>query len=212
MFKAIFWDNDGILVDTEPLFFKATSCILKDFGVTLTEDMYTHNQLKRNTSAFDLVKDKGINEEIILKARKERDSLYEKFLKSEVLIINGVKETLEKLNKKFLMGIVTSSLKVHFDIIMKSAGIKNYFDFFIMAEDTEKHKPHPDQYLLALRRTKLSPAECLVIEDTERGVVAAKKAGLTCYAIPTELSRANDFSLADKVLNSIIELPDILFN
>jgi len=106
------------------------------------------------------------------------------------------------------MGIVSSSRKVHFDEIMRSANIKHYFDFFVVGEDIHesRHKPHPDQYLKALKMTGIRPEEGLAIEDSERGVIAAKAAGLTCFAVPTVLSRGGDFSKADKVLKNIREL------
>src|SRR3989344_3857337 len=206
MFKAIFWDNDGVLVDTEPLFFAATKQVLRQHGVELTEDFYVHQNLKHNVSAFTLLDSKNID---VAQLREERDNLYAQMLNKEVPVIDGVLDTLEALHGTLPMGVVTSSQRVHFDQIMFSSGIKEYFDFFITAEDVANHKPHPEPYLKALMVTGFEATECLAIEDTERGVTAAKAAGITCFAVPTILSKANDFSKADKVLENIRELVEL---
>ncbi|MFC1615976.1 HAD family hydrolase [Patescibacteria group bacterium] len=210
MFKAIFWDNDGVLVDTEPVFLDSTREVLADVGIILDEDYYVKNQLAKNLSAFDLARAQGISEEKIIEMRNLRNEIYANKLEENVPVLEGVKETLEKIYDHFNMGVVTSSHKNHFDLIMKGSGLRNYFDFFITNEDVKHTKPNPEPYLMALRKSGLAKEECLVIEDTERGLTAAKVAGLSCYAIPTDLSAGNDFSKADMVLGSVSELPGII--
>jgi HAD superfamily hydrolase (TIGR01509 family) len=204
MFKAIFWDNDGTLVDTEMLFYRASRQILAEAGVALERDYYIHKVLKHNLSSFDLLPPLLPDE--LEKLRQKRDELYVQYLNEGVKLFDGALDVLRSLHRKVTMGIVTSSKKSHFDIIMEQAGTSHFFDFTITTEDSENDKPNPDPYLLALKRSGLQPAECLVVEDTERGVTAAKAAGLTCYAVPNELSRENDFSKADRVLSSLKEI------
>lgn len=203
MFKAIFWDNDGVLVDTEPIFFDATKTILARCGVELTEQFFIDQCLKLNTSAFNLLDPKKHN---IDSLRDERDLLYMNYLKKSAPLRPGIENVLTSLHGRLKMGVVTSSWKDHFDEIMSSSGLRKYFSFFITADDVDNHKPHPEPYLKALMLTGFEPHECLVVEDTERGVTAAKAAGLTCFAVPTPLSKGNDFSKADKVLGNISEL------
>ncbi len=210
VFKAIFWDNDGTLVDTEPLFFEATKQVLSEVGVTLTMDFYINKQLKLNISTYELAREKGISEDRIIELRRKRNKIFMDSLEKGIEPMDGVEAVLESLESKYLMGIVTSSRLDHFEMTMRSAGIKQYFDFVITKEDITNEKPDPEPYLLALERTGLLPEECLVIEDTERGVVSAKAANLTCYAIPNELSKENDFSASDRVLGSIGELIELL--
>ncbi len=212
-FKAIFWDSDGTLVNTEPLFFEATQKILADVGVELTYEWNSQEALKKNRSAFELAYEKGIDPETIKILRKKRNDLYSKKLSNKVEICNQVIETLQKLHGKINMGVVTMSLREHFNIIMDSTNLAIYFDFFICNEDVIHEKPHPESYLKALKKSGFSKEECLVIEDTERGVKAAKKAGLTCFACPNQLSETNDFSMADKVIKDVSEiLPFFNFN
>ena len=104
------------------------------------------------------------------------------------------------------MGIVTSSRKDHFEIIHKQTGFLKYFDFIVTSEDVKNTKPDPEPYLKALELSGMKKEECIVVEDSERGLRAAIAAGLKCYIIPTELTKNSDFTGAEKVLNNIKEI------
>lgn len=205
--KAIFWDNDGILVNTEPIFYRATKKILGENGIELTRKFYIDYCLKSNLSTFKLAEKKGFSADEIVQMRGLRNKLYGEMLKENVPVIANIKEVLEKLQRYYLMGVVTSSMKHHFDIIMAASGLRSFFDFEITQDDVKNTKPDPEPYLKALDHTGLKAEECLVIEDSERGLTAAKAAGIACYVIPTEISKGNDFSSADKVLARVTELP-----
>lgn len=205
-FSTIFWDSDGTLVDTEEPYFKVTQTVLRGVGINLTYEWYANEQLKKGTSAFDLARELGQSEESIQSLQKKKDKLYLESLKTGVRVMEGVVQTLEALHGKVPMGIVTASRKVNFDQIMVSTGLAKYFDFFILREDVVYEKPDPEPYLKAWERSGLAKEKCLVIEDTERGVTSAKAAGLTCFAIPNELSKDNDFSKADKILKNLEEI------
>ena len=212
MYKAIFWDNDGVLVNTEPLYFESTKKVLAEVDVELTMDYYINQNLKYSRSCFNLARDKGFSEEEIQQIRQKRNVLYADMLRKNVIVMDGVRETLENLHGKVMMGIVTSSCKFHLDIILDSNGLRKYFDFIVTIDDVKKGKPDPDAYLLALKKSSHKSENCLVIEDTERGVEAAKAANLSCFAIPNELSKSNNFSKADKILKSTREVPRLVLN
>ena len=104
------------------------------------------------------------------------------------------------------MGIVTSSRKEHFDIIHKRSNILKYFDFVITSDDFSKSKPNPEPYLIGIANTGYDASECVVIEDSERGVFSAKKANLFCIAIPNDMTAGSDFSQADIVINNLYDI------
>jgi HAD superfamily hydrolase (TIGR01509 family) len=204
--KAIFWDNDGVLVDTERLYFMATRQVLATIGITLTKEMYIDLILVQGKGAWHLAEEKGLPANEVEHLRNERNILYGKLLSQERTIIDGAKEVLNALHGKYIMGIVTSSRKDHFKLIHISSGLLKYFDFILTADDYTKFKPNPDPYLLAVERSGCKKEECLAIEDSERGLTSAKAAGIYCYIIPTELTRNSNFSRADKVLGNIREV------
>ena len=211
-FSTIFWDNDGTLVDTEGPYFEATKTVLATVGLNLEREWYIERWIRNGKSTFDWVKEQGISEESIAQLQLERDALYMTYLKTgKIPVMDGVFEVLQALHGKIPMGIVTSSRPDHLAEIMKSTGLGIYFDFFITPEDVPRAKPFPDPYLLAWGKSGFEKKQCLVIEDNERGLRAAKAAGLTCFVVPNELSRDNDLSQADRVLGKLSDVLPLIY-
>jgi HAD superfamily hydrolase (TIGR01509 family) len=210
MLKAIFWDNDGVLVDTEHLYFVATRRILAGIGVTFTESQYVELFLVRNVGVWDLARERGLTEPQVEALRLKRNALYGELLRQEPTVIPGVEEVLQALYGKYRMGIVTSSTKDHFDIIHASSGLLRFFDFALTRGDYAESKPHPEPYLKAIERAGVVEHECVVIEDSERGLAAATAAGLTCIVVPSRLTAGCAFTGAHRVLRDIRELPALL--
>ena len=209
-FKAIFFDNDGLLVSTEALYFEVTHQVLSSVGINMSREWYVGENLGKGRSSLELAKEKGFSEDEIAILRRKRNDRYGEMLRERVKIMDGVPEVLETLYGKVLMGVVTSARKQHLNIIMEKTGLRRFFDFFIAGDDVKNIKPDPEPYLKALEKSQCFKEDCLVLEDSYRGVQSAKAAGLTCFAIPDVLTRTHDFSIADKVLESIRELPALL--
>jgi len=210
MFDAILWDNDGVLVDTEHLFFEATRETLAGLGVSVTLEHYKALTLDAGRSCFDLAAEKGASREEILDARVARNVRYQARLEQGVELIDGVHETLDELHGSLPMAIVTSCDPLHFDTIHGGLPIRSYFEFAITPAHYEHYKPHPEPYLTAARRLGLEPERCLVVEDTARGLEAATAAGMRCAVIPNALTHDSDFGEAMEVLASIREVPALL--
>ena len=209
-FDAILFDNDGILVDTEPLFLQATQEILATVDVILTAEDYHELSMRQGKTVFNLAVAQGASKDEIRSLRTRRNRRYSELIDEGVRILDGVAEALERLHGIFPMAIVTSSDRDHFDQIHSQTELIRFFDFVLAADDCAHHKPHPEPYLTAASRIGASPDRCLVIEDTERGVQSATTAGMSCFAIPNGLSKAGDFESARMVLSSMRELPPLL--
>ena len=206
MIRAILWDNDGVLVDTEGLYFQAGREILATQGVVLTQRDFAEQSLKKGQSVFDFAPDQSA--ELLEQLRVKRNARYSALLKAGVRVLPGVVETLSALSGRVRMGIVTGSRRDHFDIVHAQTPLLPFFEFVIAREDYAEAKPHPDAYLTAMRLHGLRPEMCVVVEDSERGCVAAAKAGLRVLAVPNALSQRGDFSSAYKILNSVREVVD----
>ncbi len=209
-FDVLLFDNDGILVDTEPLFFQATREILLTVDVDLTVDDYHEISMRQGRTVFDLAEARGISAAEIRELRAVRHERYSELINEGVRVLDGVSETLERLHGVLPMAIVTSSSRDHFDHIHRQTGLMRFFDFVLTAGDYVHHKPHPEPYLAAAARMDAAPGRCLAIEDTERGVESATAAGMSCIAIPNELSKKGNFENADRVLDSMHALPEVL--
>ncbi len=206
MIRAILWDNDGVLVDTEGLYFQAGYEVLATQGVELTHKDFAEQSLKKGLSVFDFLPDQ--NAELIEQLRLKRNARYSALLAEGVPVIDGVVETLKTFYGRVQMGIVTGSRRDHFDIIHAQTDLLPFFDFVLAREDYREAKPHPDAYLTAMRLHGLQPDDCVVVEDSERGCVAAAAAGLRVLAVPNALSKYGDFSYAYKILNSVRDVVD----
>lgn len=201
--RWIFWDNDGVLVDTEPLFYRATKSVFADCGMELTDELFQRWFLSDSRGAWHLLPQQHSNQEAVLLHKRERDQRYSRLLGEPGLKLVHVERTLEALHGRARMAVVTSSKAEHFEIIHRQTGYLSHFDFVLTREAYSRSKPAPDPYLAALKRAGAAPDEVLVIEDSERGLRAAAAAGLRCWVLPSALTRGCCFEGADRILSSI---------
>ncbi len=204
--KAVFFDNDGVLVDTEKFYFEANQFVFAKHGIELTEKDYLENFLKKGRGTWHLLKDKNYSDEMISELRAERNEHYLKLITEKSQAIEGAEDVLKQIHGKILIGIVTSSRKDHFEAIHNRTGFKKYFDFVLTSDDTQNVKPDPEPYLKALEISGMNKDECIIVEDSERGLKAALGAGIKCYIIPTHLTQGSNFAGAEKVLSNIKEI------
>jgi HAD superfamily hydrolase (TIGR01509 family) len=207
--KAILWDNDGVLVDTEPSYFEASREAMRGLGVEFGEAEYVARSLRDGASCFDLAAERGVSQERISAARAARNSHYTALIAGTELIA-GVRETLETLHGQVSMAVVTSSQPDHFALQHSSTGALRFFDFVLTGADFTRFKPDPEPYLMAAARLRIELAECLVIEDSERGLVSATRAGMRCAVVPRGLAARGDFKAAWRVLQDVAEVPALL--
>jgi HAD superfamily hydrolase (TIGR01509 family) len=201
---VLLWDHDGVLVDTEGLYLQATREVLATVGVVLDEELYRQLFLIANRGAWHLVQGKSERELAALKER--RGARYTELLTAGDTYIPGALAMIEELAGSHRMAIVTSSRRAHFDAIHAGRTLPGHFELILAREDYGESKPDPEPYLTAVARMGVSPADCLVIEDSERGLRAAHAAGLRCWVIPSALTRHSDFTRAERRFDSIAAL------
>lgn len=206
MLSAILWDNDGTLVDTEPLYYQATRELLLTLGVDVSLEEYERIGLVEGRSIFDLAAARGVGRELIEERRRQRNVRYMELISGGVPVRPGIVDCLRALHRRVTMGIVTSSQRDHFERMHETTGLLPYFDFVLTREAFRNTKPDPEPYLVAAARFDLDPASCLVIEDTQRGVVSAKRAGMECWAIPSSFAPAEGFPEADRTCSDASEV------
>lgn len=210
MIKAVLWDNDGVLVDTEKLFFEATKNTLASVGVELSRELFVEYSLIKGIGLREYLTHYNLDPGLYESLRKKRILKYSKLLETKTELIKGVSQTLKSLHNQYKMGIVTSSRKQHFEIIHKNTNILKYFDFALTREDYTKSKPDPEPYLKGLEMADVKPEECIVIEDSARGLTSANRAGIFCLMIPNQLSPPETYNGDYKLLNHSSEIIDFL--
>jgi len=211
MKKYILFDNDGVLVETEPLYFKANVKALSELGVELTLERYM-KIMARGGNAWEVALEKGITKEVIDKKRFQRDEYYQEYIRTSNIEIDNVKEILTELSKTYKMGIVTTSRRVDFELIHNNRGITDFMEFVLCVEDYPRAKPYADPYLAGLEKFNASAEETIVVEDSQRGLTSAYNAKIDCVIVKNEFTLSHDFSKASYKIDSLKDLIEVLKN
>jgi HAD superfamily hydrolase (TIGR01509 family) len=199
--EAILWDNDGVLVDTERLFFAANRDMFRGLGIELSEQDFFNWYLADNCGAWHLL---DLTPAQIHHHRRRRDVQYSAMLAAgDQLEIDGMASLLADLAQRVKMAVVTSSRRDHFDLIHARLGFMQHVDFVLAAGDYASTKPSPEPYLLAQQRLGLTGDQCLAIEDSPRGLQAATAAGMRCIVVQNAMTRHYAFDGAYRVVQSI---------
>ncbi len=209
MKSYLLWDHDGVLVDTEPWYFEATRRAIRPLGVELELDAYLRD-MAAGIAAWERAAARGVSAAEIETHRNKRNRLYQQFLVEEDIEIPGVEEVLATLRRDYAMAIVTTAKRVDFELIHAGRGIVEHMEFVLASGDYARSKPAPDPYLEALRRFGARPEQALVIEDSERGLRAARAAGIDCVVVANAFVAGQDLSAATHHIASLAELPALL--
>ncbi|WP_320033564.1 HAD-IA family hydrolase [Halarcobacter sp.] len=208
MKKYILFDNDGVLVETEPLYYEASKRALKEFfNVNLQFDDYM--KIMTDGNGVWVAAPNASQEEIRI-AREQRDVYYQEYLKKEDIAIKDVHEVLNELSKNYKMGIVTTSRRVDFELIHNNRGISDFMDFVLCVEDYPRAKPYPDPYLKGLELFNAKKEETIVVEDSQRGLISANKADIDCVIVHNQFTQTQDFSTAKRKIKDLKELLEVL--
>jgi beta-phosphoglucomutase family hydrolase len=206
MVKAVIFDMDGVLVDSELFSFKAYERCLSRYGITLDHE----DRMKATGSTLSEDIDtlsKKYNIQIDKRqCEKEKEETYRKIAKGNLRLFGGVKEFIALLRKNNIRIAVASSGvrdKVLFNL--HEAGLDNVFDTVLTADDISHSKPHPEIFLKAAEKLKVEPSDCVVVEDSVLGVEAAKNAGMLCIAV-TNTFPGEDISKADIIVSSLSQV------
>lgn len=209
-YTHILFDHDGVLVNTEPLYFRATQECVADLGVDLQLGDYLA-MMAEGKNAWELARRVGASEGEIERGRKRRNSRYRELLNSEPIDIEGVDEVLAELSRYYRIAIVTTALREDFELIHRERDIVSNVDFVLTRDAYSNSKPHPDPYLAALDKFKISPEVALAVEDSQRGLTAAIAAGLDCVVVHNEFTATQDLSQATYHIERLKDLlPHVL--
>lgn len=209
MRPVLLWDHNGVLLDTERWYFEASRLALETQGIGLTQAVYL-DFMESGRPVWDLARSAGVAEADVELLRELRNHLYQGFLRSADIEIDGVAEVVADLAQRHRMAIVTTSRRSDFDLIHADRSLVLHFELVLTVEDYSKPKPAPDPYLAAIDQLGVGADEVLVIEDSSRGLASAVAAGLRCVVVRNEFTGQQQFVGAACVVDSIRDLPAIV--
>jgi beta-phosphoglucomutase len=205
MITTVIFDLDGLLADTEPLHCLAYQQALRSAGATVTETEYIEHWVRQGKGIGEWLNQQGLNlDPLHLRAVKSEN--YLELLATSLRPMDGALELLENLRGKKTLALASSSYRDAVDGVLQGLKIDHFFATIVTGLDVPRVKPAPDIFLAAARQVGAAVAECLVLEDAEKGVIAAHEAGMPCIAVPTDYTRHHDFSKAARICASLKEI------
>ena len=192
MIRGVLFDLDGVLADSERLQWAAYRQVLAEFGVDVGLEEYRQHWIARGGGPDYACRTYGLPitaDE--LTARK--GPVYLALAAEQVTARAGARAALERLRPAYRLAVATNSTRAEVELILGRLDLLGLLDAVVAREDYVHAKPAPDAYLAAAAALGLGPAECVVVEDTQRGVQAAVAAGMQVIAAPHDLTFDNDF-------------------
>jgi HAD superfamily hydrolase (TIGR01509 family) len=208
MLKAVLFDMDGVIVDTEPLHYQAYHKMFEEVRIDVDEDLYasftgqsTINITKRLVDYFNL---DVTPEYLVSLKRKHYKDLFDN---GSLDLIEGVLERIKDYYANGLTLVVASSASMPgINQIFERFDLNQYFSGKFSGADLEKSKPHPEIFLKAAASTGFNKSECMVIEDSTNGIEAAHAAEIFCVGFKSPHSSNQDYSKADMVISNFEEI------
>lgn len=217
MIKAVIFDFDGVIVDSEPLHLRAFQRTVETLGLKLFPTDYYSRYLACDDKSFFrmFLEDNGqqCTEREIARLVSEKGVFFEEMIGEDIRIFPGVIEFLEAIRGKFHVAIGSGALTGEINLILRRRNLSEFFGFIIGADDTENPKPSPEVYLKCLERLTrdydgtITAAQCVVFEDSPHGVLAARRAGMRCVGITNSCS-GDELEIADRIVGSFSEIID----
>ncbi len=203
--KAVIFDMDGVIIDSEPMHTKVVLDVLSSYQVHLSPaelDRFAGMTMHSVNSALKAEYDiQAPLEEIIA---CEIKGMIRHTLEDPQQPIDGIREILNYLEKNRIpAAVASSSPKELVQAVVSRLELDDYFKFLLSGENVTQSKPHPEIYLQAAARLNIDPADCLVIEDSKNGTIAAKEAGMTCIGFQNLNSGLQDLSRADIIVDTL---------
>ncbi len=208
MIKAVIFDMDGVIIDSEPLHQKIEVKMFSDLGISVPFEVHctfvgttTRNMCEILKKRYNL--SQSVDELVHMKDERYIDYL-RRNENNDVLPVPGVLDLIRELRGRGVKLAIGSSAPVReIELVMDIFNIRQYFAAVASGEEVPKSKPAPDTFLLAAKKLGVRPEECIVIEDSDNGVRAAQNAGMKCVAFRNPKTKPQDLSFADVVVDDM---------
>lgn len=214
MLRAIIFDFDGVITDSEVIHLAAFNRLLSKYGIEISENEYYKDYLGlTDADVIRTLAEKklfGDNPDIDSLVR-QKNRIFDDMVKNDSRILPDVEKFLQMLRQnKIPMAICSGALMAEIKLILEKAGLRSFFEAIVSAEQVKKGKPHPEGFLLALKKLNekyrsILPNQCIVIEDSHWGLEAAAAAGMHTIAVTNSYS-AEQLKMSEKIVNRLGEL------
>ena len=207
--RAVLWDMDGTLIDSEELHWISWRNALADEGITITREQFLSSFGQRNDSIIPRWLGAAATPEHIERISKAKEELYRHLVRSDgISPLPGVANWIHRLHKEgWLQAIASAAPRANIDAVLEALSATHVFQGIVSADDVHRGKPDPEVFLVAASRVGVSPDRCIVVEDAAAGVEGARRAGMRSIGV----SRNGKPLVADVVVQSLDLLQSEVF-
>lgn len=218
MLRAIIFDFDGVIIDSEKVHYRAFRQVLLEEGIDLPEEVYYAKYLAMDDkNCFRTVlEDSGrpVDRQAISAFVERKSRYYDRAIKDGLIILSGAPEFIRAAAGRYRLAIGSGALRREIEYALDRTSLRSAFSVIVSSEEIEHSKPAPDCYLRVLAKFNatqpvptppLTASECVVIEDAFHGITAAKTAGMRCVGVTTSYS-AERLKGADLVVSGLDRL------
>lgn len=225
MLKAIIFDCDGVIADTEPIHLAGFKRVLAEESITLTdEDYFAHYLALDDRGCFTRVfgeRGGGLTSAQLIELIERKAGYVSQAMQTGLALMPGATEFIHKAAGRYPLAVASGALRAEVEMVLNYGGLRDCFRAIVSAEDTLYGKPHPDPFIKALELLnqptidRIGPRECLVVEDSIHGIRAAQQAGMRCLAVTNSYPRellAEAQLVVDGLLGLSLKDVEILFD
>lgn len=206
MVRAVIFDLDGVLVDSEALSFESYELYLKKYGITIDNE---DRRLATGATASDDIGRLSKKYNVSFDRKKsivEKEALYMRLARGNLKVFEGVDGLINLLREnRIKIAVASSGIARRVDFSLREVGLERTFDAVVTGDEVTSGKPRPEIFLKAAEKLKVNPSDCVVVEDSVVGIEAAKNAGMKCIAV-TNTFPGEDLGNADIIVSSLSQV------
>jgi beta-phosphoglucomutase family hydrolase len=202
-YKAFLFDLNGTMVNDMPYHVQAWYRILNHLGANISMEQMKEECYGKNHELIERIFPGRFSEEEKETMSIEKETQYREHFRPNLRLIPGLSTFLQKsAAENIKMAIGSAAIMSNIDFVIDNCNIRQYFDALVSADDVQQSKPHPETFLECARRLHMLPADCIVFEDSPKGVETAANAGMGAVVITTIHTR-HDFLQYQNVIRFI---------
>jgi HAD superfamily hydrolase (TIGR01509 family) len=216
MVKGAIYDFDDLMVNSYPLHILSWDLVLEKYNHKIEEIPEAIRRQFVGKRVIDIAQEVVGFFNLELPAKeldKVRTEIFLGLIKNRLALMPGLIESLQFFKKhNYKIAVASSARREYINVVLNKYSLGGYYDAVVSADDVSQGKPSPEIFLAAVEKLSLPTTDCVVLEDANNGVVAAKAAGCKCIAVISPYTPKQDLSRADVIIHSLVEINDQILN